>query len=59
VDPIRPIERSDRRVQPVDLPRLTPLEREQEKERREQARKRRGQASKRRGDAPNGLDVRA
>jgi hypothetical protein len=59
VDPIRPIGRSGRTVQPVELTRLTPLEREQEKERREQARKRREQAEKRRRDAPNGLDVRA
>jgi hypothetical protein len=59
VDPIRPIGRSGRTVQPVELTRLTPLEREQEKERREQARKRREQAEKRRRDAPDGLDVRA
>lgn len=59
MDPIRPIGRSGRTVQPVELTRLTPLEREQEKERREQARKRREQAEKRRRDAPNGLDVRA
>jgi hypothetical protein len=59
VDPIRPIGPSHRTVQPVELTRLTPLEREQEKERREQARKRREQAEKRRRDAPNGLDVRA
>ncbi len=37
---IEPI-RSDRSVPRVDLPRLTPLEREQERRRREQARKRR------------------
>ena len=59
MDPIRPIGRSDRTVQPVELPRLSPLEREQEKERREQARKRRERAEKRRRDAPDGLDVRA
>lgn len=59
MDPIRPIGRSGRTVQPVELTRLTPLEREQEKERREQARKRREQAEKRRRDAPDGLDVRA
>ena len=59
MDTIRPIGPSDRRVQPVDLTRLTPLEREQEKERREQARKRREQAEKRRRDAPNRRNVRA
>jgi hypothetical protein len=37
---IEPI-RSDRSVPRVDLPRLTPLEREQERRRREQALKRR------------------
>jgi hypothetical protein len=59
VDPIRPVGRSDRTVQRVELTRLSPLEREQDKERREQARKRREQAEKRRRDAPDGLDVRA
>ena len=38
MDPIRPIERSDRTVQPVDLTRLGPLEREEQRERREWAR---------------------
>ena len=59
MDPIRPIGRSDRTVRPVELTRLTPLDREQEKERREQARKRREKAEKRRRDASSGLDVRA
>lgn len=63
MDSIRPIGRSDRTVQPVELTRLTPLEREQERERREQARKRRQKAREPRqgGDdaPPGGLDVRA
>jgi hypothetical protein len=62
VDPIRPIGPPDRTVQPVELRRLTPLEREEEKERREQARKRREKARTRREggeDGPSGgLDVR-
>jgi hypothetical protein len=63
VDPIRPIGRSGRTVQPVELSRLTPLEREQEKDRRERARKRREKAQNRRQSGENGpsggLDVRA
>jgi hypothetical protein len=63
MDSIRPIGRSDRTVQPVELARLTPLEREHERERREQARKRRQKAAKPReggDDRPSGgLDVRA
>jgi len=63
MDPIRPIGRSDRTVQPVELTRLTPLDREQERERREQARKRRENARKARRSGENGpsggLDVRA
>jgi hypothetical protein len=63
VDPIQPIGRSDRTVQPVDLTRLTPLDREREKERREQARKHRQKAQDQRQNAPEGqsggLDVRA
>ena len=63
MDPIRPIERSDRTVQPVDLTRLGPLEREEQRERREQARKRRQKARESRPseeDRPSGgLDVRA
>jgi hypothetical protein len=62
VDTIRPIGPADRTVQPVDLRRLTPLEREQEKERREQARKRRAKARNPRQSGENGpsggLDVR-
>jgi hypothetical protein len=61
VDPIRPIER-DRTVPPVELTRLTPLEREEQRERREQARKRREKALKARESAQDrpsgGLDVR-
>lgn len=63
MDPIRPVERSDRTVQPVDLTRLSPLEREEQRERREQARKRREKALKAREGAQDrpsgGLDVRA
>jgi hypothetical protein len=63
MDPIRPVERFDRTVQPVDLTRLSPLEREEQRERREQARKRREKALKAREseqDRPSGgLDVRA
>jgi hypothetical protein len=43
IEPVRP----DRSVQRVDLARLTPLEREQEKERREQRRRRRAAAPQR------------
>jgi hypothetical protein len=63
VDPIFPIARADRTVQPVDLPRLSPLEREQEKQRRERERKRRQRPAKgpeKPADAGDGgLDVRA
>jgi hypothetical protein len=57
IEPIRP----DRSVQPVELPRLTPVEREQERQRRERERRRRAQARRqdppRDGGAP-GIDVR-
>ena len=57
IEPIRP----DRTVQPVVLPRLTPVEREQEKQRRERERRRR--ASQRPQNPPrpggSGIDVRA
>ena len=62
MDPIQPIARSDRSVQPVDLTRLSPLEREREKQRRERERQRRQaapQATQKRGSEPDsGLDVR-
>ena len=56
IEPIRP----DRSVQPVELPRLTPVEREAEKERRERRRKerlRRPQNPPKEGGS--GIDVRA
>jgi hypothetical protein len=66
VDPIQPIARSDRTVQPVDLPRLRALERDREQRRgeREKQRRERGQstppASQKRGaERDGGLDVRA
>jgi hypothetical protein len=40
MDPVRPISHTDRSVKPVDLRRLTPLEREQERKRRERERER-------------------
>ena len=56
---IEPI-RSDRSVPRVDLPRLTPLEREQERERREQKRRRRAPQPPRETpeDGRGGIDVR-
>jgi hypothetical protein len=64
VDPIPPIGRTeDRTVQPVDLPRLRPLEREAERRRRERERRRRQAPSEgppKRGAEPDGgIDVRA
>jgi hypothetical protein len=63
VDPIVPIARSDRTVQPVALPRLRPLEREEERQRRERERKRRQRPANRpekpAGAGDSGLDVRA
>jgi hypothetical protein len=62
VDPIQPIGRSDRTVQPVELPPLRALEREREEERRERARKRRPSGRPKPGNGavePNsGIDVR-
>jgi hypothetical protein len=60
VEPILPVARSDRAIQPVDVPRpLSPAEREAARREREQQRERR----RRRGpqpppEAPGGLDVR-
>jgi hypothetical protein len=55
IEPIRP----DRSVRSVDLARLSPLEREQEKERREQQRRRRREAATQRpADDDGRLDVR-
>jgi hypothetical protein len=64
VDPIQPIGRTDRTVQPVDLPALRALEREREREeeRRERARKRRRPSSPTSGNGSgepkSGIDVR-
>jgi hypothetical protein len=64
LDPIQPIGRSDRTVQPVELTPLRALEREREREeeRRERARKRRAANPSRPGNGaiePNtGIDVR-
>ncbi len=55
IEPIRP----DRSVRTVDLVRLTPLEREQDKERREQQRRRRRAAAQRPQGDDGRLDVRA
>jgi hypothetical protein len=56
IEPIRP----DRSVPPVSLPRLTPVEREQERQRREREReKRRRQAPQEpRQDGGSGIDIR-
>jgi hypothetical protein len=54
---IEPIGR-DRTVSPVELKRLTPLEREQERERREQRRKRRQAGQEPPRDGGSGIDVR-
>jgi hypothetical protein len=62
MDPIPPIGRTDQRVQAVDLRRLTPLEREEERRRREQERKRRREAPEGPSEGPDdgrpGIDVR-
>jgi hypothetical protein len=58
MDKITPID-PDRGVPRVDLRRLTPLEREQERERREEARrKRRKAAPEPPPDGRGGIDVR-
>jgi hypothetical protein len=56
IEPIGP----DRTVQPVSLPRLTPVEREQERQRRERERekRRRERAQDRPDDGRPGIDVR-
>jgi hypothetical protein len=56
---IEPIAR-DRSVQPVELPRLTPVEREQEKQRRERERRRRAQPRPQNPprEGGSGIDVR-
>jgi hypothetical protein len=59
VDRIEPITR-DRSVQPVELPRLTPVEREQERRRRERERRRRAQPRPQNpsSEGGSGIDVR-
>ena len=61
MEPIRPIE-SDRTVPRVELTRLTPLEREEERQRRERERRRRQAAPNARpaaaDDGPSGIDIR-
>jgi hypothetical protein len=57
VDPIQPIGRQDRTVQPVDLPRLRPLDRDEER-RRERERERRRPPEKRPEGGADGIDVR-
>jgi hypothetical protein len=58
IEPIGP----DRRVQPVELTILTPLEREEEKQRRERERRRRQQARQEPQERPEtgsgGIDIR-
>jgi hypothetical protein len=54
IEPIRP----DRRVQPVVLPRLTPVEREAEKERREREGRRRARPQNPPQEGGSGIDVR-
>jgi hypothetical protein len=60
MDPIRPIAPSDRTVPTVELVRLSPIERDQQ--RRERERRRREQAAKkapeRRDDPNSGVDFR-
>jgi hypothetical protein len=58
VERIEPI-RSDRTVPPVQLERLTPVEREQERQRREEQRRRRREAPQDRApERSSGIDVR-
>jgi hypothetical protein len=60
MEPILPFSRSDRTVQPVDLPRpLSPAEREAARREREKQRERRRKAPQRPPEGPGGLDVRA
>jgi hypothetical protein len=62
VDPLRPISPTERTVPAVELTRLTPLERERERQRRERERRRRQTAEDRPETAPeqagSGIDVR-
>jgi len=59
VDPLRPVAPVDRTVPAVELTRLTPLEREREKQRRERERKRRQTPSEKPATpGDSGLDVR-
>jgi len=62
IDPLRPVSRTDPAVAAVELARLKPLDREQERQRRERERKRRQAASRTPGKPATpgnpGLDVR-
>jgi hypothetical protein len=59
IDPLRPVPPTERTVEPVDLRRLTPLEREEERKRRERERERRRRAAKAPERTPDGrLDIR-
>jgi hypothetical protein len=58
IDPLRPVSRPEPTVAPVELRRLTPLEREEERRRRERERRRRPTQAPER--TPDGrLDIRA
>jgi hypothetical protein len=60
IDPLRPVSRPEPPVAPVELRRLTPLEREEERRRRERERERRRGARKPPERTPDGrLDIRA
>jgi hypothetical protein len=58
VDPIQPIGRQDRTVPPVDLPRLRPLDRDEERRQRERKRPQNPPEKRPEGGA-DGIDVRA
>jgi hypothetical protein len=59
IDPLRPVSRSEPSVKPVELRRLTPLEREEERRRRERERERRKRAKAPERTHDGRLDIRA
>jgi hypothetical protein len=60
IDPLRPVSRAEPGVAPIELRRLTPVEREEERRRRERERQRRRGAKKTPPRTPDGrLDIRA
>jgi hypothetical protein len=60
IDPLRPVSHSEPAVAPVDLRRLTPLQREEERRRRERRRDERRKAKDAPERTPDGrLDIRA